>query len=716
MAHELDKHQLDRNDFKFVDVFNKGKKTRTWTCLHTDDTFTYTDGDGKTSNDLKGFLDKCMMAKKEGKKTIKEVGYAGTLKQAPDNQWMLIQDTDRYGIKKGLDGKPTIVRDKNIGLGRITRVTGEIVYLRDSIMGLTPYLKSTKGAGNFPYIPLKDEKTNKLVFEPYYAWVIRHEKDYQKENPEMLALAKNKMGVDAIAAIEAGKYTYAFDAAEAGQVDLETADNALLDDVRYSVSGDSRDLYTVDSLYAPVFVLNKEKDVVSISKKTLTQGKKVKGLGKVSKKFRFRFFKMLNYDGNLFFPVKKLKKISEGVYQVKEQGKSMKIVNGKIVPINAPLTVGTTLKGIVVNPIIEKNFTFVILNDNNERTFFVNKKNLKEMISKADGSEDDDSYNLTYGGNVGLLQKYKDATSHSNFEGGDIEEFHGGDVNFSGNNAIEVRTNMRGVPSFLRNDRVYPRYVPSVVKSYNADVARVTPLVPTRVSPIASVSRQIVGFDGSERVVGFDSNVEIPSDEFDNTKIYFNFLNNTDLKLGSLENNADLQFNMDGSTNAVDLNFDADDEDVSNAIGDWFKNLFDKSSIGKKEITPTQAKKLADPNKVEYTPEEVKVMYQKSGSKKPLGEWLKSDSSKQFLNSLTQIGYLLLLNKSQGGAAPDNTKQDNQDVGGYGGGDGAGSGGSNDDEQKDKKILGMHPVTFGIVTVVGLAAVGLGIWFIRRKK
>jgi len=671
MAHELDKAQLNRNDFKFVDVFNKGKKTRTWTCLHTDNTFTYTDGDGKTSKDLRVFLDDCMLAKKEGKNTIKEFGYAGTLKQAPDNKWMIIQDTERFGINKTSDGKATVIPDPaKIALGRMTQVIGEIVYLKDSIMGFTPYLKITSGkTGKYPYVPLKDAKTDKLIFEPYYAWVIKNEKIYQTENPELLATAKSKMGQDVVASIQANKYSYAFDAAESGQVDLETANNELLDEVRYSISGDTRNLFKVTKDKAPVFVFDKDKNIVVATPRRLEKGKKIRGLGKVSKNFRYRLPKMLNYEGNFFIPTRYLKKLGNDNYEVKFAARPISIVNGKIIPLNSPLSVGTVLSGIVTSPIVEKDFSFIIIEDNKNLTFFMKKNHLEEMLANFV----DDSYELTWGGNQSLINAYKDATSK--FEGGDVEDFYGGDVNFVGEDRFSSKVSKADLWSGVAGSK------------YGS-------------------AKEIWTIDGAEKVVGFDSNVDIPSDEFDNTQMYFNMDSNEKV-LGDFYDNTKVDLSFDGVVFDVES-----DEETSNAFGDWFKNLFKKKDKkGEVEITPEVARELADKNKVEYKPEEVQALYKKSGTNKPFNEWLKSSESKQFLNTLSQIGYTLLLNKSQGGIAPD--KSVSPDAGDYKGG---GNYGRDSSSTGDKKILGMHPVTFGVVAALALIGVGIGVYFIAKKK
>lgn len=642
MVHALDSVRLSKEDFSTKDGSQKVslgenvtgiRPNRTFTCLHTGDTFTFFEGDKKTKDDLNKFITDCKKKKQEGFKTISPVYgvWKGALQQAPDNEWMVIEDTERYGITK--PPKPRITPDPNkMMIGKSTRVKGEIVYLRDSILGFVPYLKITAGKStNFPYVPVKNNE-GKLVVEPYYAWVIKHEKEFAN-NPDTLSKAKSKMGIDVIASIEAGKYTYAFNAAQIGQIPLEVSNNEILDDVRYSVSGDdTRNMYKVITPKAPVFVFMKDVDYVSASPRLLNQGYKVKAKGVVSKNFRYRLGQMLNYDGSYLFPVKKLKKLDDGSYQVLETARPVSIVNDKIIPVKQRIPKGMILKGKTVTPVVEKKFSFIVLSDNDRRTLFVKKNHVQEMISEMS----------------------------SGFEGGDIIDFHGGTLDFSGTTNI------------------------------------------------------ISGVDGTERFLGFDSNADIPSDMFDNTKMYFNFGSNVDVPENMFDNtgvyfnfesNVQVSENMFDNTK-IDLSFDADNqEEVSNAFGDLFKKIFKR----KREITKEQAKKIADPNKVEYSPKEIQVMYEKSGTKKPFKDWLKSDDSKQFFNAITNVGYAILLGKVQGNVQNQTLPPDSLDN--Y-----EGYGNPNLDKDDDKKILGLHPVTFGIVSVLGLTALGFGIYFIAKKK
>lgn len=563
------------------------------------------------------------------------------LKQAPDNEWIVLEDTQRYGITEA----PNQVIKQNpqkLLISRMSRVKGSLVYLRDKNHSLIPYVRLSDDNLDYKYIPVKDG--NKFIIEPYYVWVIRNEKSIQEENPKKLALAKYKMGYDTVSRIQSGKYTYGFDASKSGQIDLETAGNEILDDVRYSMLGDTRDLYTVSKINTPVFIYNKHKNYLSKSHKNLKEGTKVKGISNVNQKFRYHLPEMVNYDGTLFFPAKKLKKVSEGVYEVMISARPLNIFDGKIIPLKTIMAVGTKLKGVLTSPVIEKVFSFICIADDKKRSIYVNKKNLHEMLANESG-------------NTSYILSDSSPIKSSSFEGGDIEDFHGGDVNFCGETAKEFASSL----------------------------------------------------DGNELVVSFDSTCN--HDLENNSNIQFNFDSNTDIK--NYANNTEMYFNMDSNVKVLgdfydnskmDLSFDADtEEESSNAIGDWFKNIFNKKS---KEVTLNEAKKIADPKKVEYTPKEVQAMYEKSGSKKPIRDWIKSDSAKNFMSNIYQVGYQLLLNKSQGGIAPDNTNKDSYQ----------GDSNATSNNKDEKLIVGMHPITFGIVTASTLLGIGLITLLIIKSK
>lgn len=115
-----------------------------------------------------------------------------------------------------------------------------------------------------------------------------------------------------------------------------------------------------------------------------------------------------------------------------------------------------------------------------------------------------------------------------------------------------------------------------------------------------------------------------------------------------------------------------------------------------------EANDLANTNKVVYTEAEALRLYANSGSKKPFRDWLKSDDSRQFFSDLANIGAILIMNNAKGGGT----------------GLGTGSTGTGyvppvddkDDDKGEATILGMHPVTF---TLVSIGVLGVGFFGIR---
>jgi hypothetical protein len=101
-------------------------------------------------------------------------------------------------------------------------------------------------------------------------------------------------------------------------------------------------------------------------------------------------------------------------------------------------------------------------------------------------------------------------------------------------------------------------------------------------------------------------------------------------------------------------------------------------------------------SKVEYSESEVNALYKKSGSKQPLKEWVKSDSAKSTLSNIGKFG-LGVLGALSGGAQQQSSSQTSMD-----------NSNSNTVDDGEKKILGMHPLTFGVVVlgVVGAAIIG----------
>jgi hypothetical protein len=150
---------------------------------------------------------------------------------------------------------------------------------------------------------------------------------------------------------------------------------------------------------------------------------------------------------------------------------------------------------------------------------------------------------------------------------------------------------------------------------------------------------------------------------------------------------------LDGLTeNTSLLSADGEDEEVSNAFGDWFKRNFRRTPSVDELYKDASTLKVADP-KVDIV--EAKVMekaYKESGSKKPLRDWINSDSGKSILSSAAQLATIFLnQNKTNTGG--------NTNTGGGGTGGNTDTGSTDDEKEKETTILGMTPVTFGIVAV-----------------
>ena len=153
---------------------------------------------------------------------------------------------------------------------------------------------------------------------------------------------------------------------------------------------------------------------------------------------------------------------------------------------------------------------------------------------------------------------------------------------------------------------------------------------------------------------------------------------------------------LDGLTeNTSLLSADGEDEEVSNAFGDWFKRVFKRTPSADELYKDASTLKLADPKVDIVEAAEMEKVYKESGSKKPFREWVKSDSAKNILSIAAQVAGLLIKGKEQ--AAADTTKDTKDDT--KSGGESGSTDDNKDDETKETKILGMSPVVFGIVAL-----------------
>ena len=139
-------------------------------------------------------------------------------------------------------------------------------------------------------------------------------------------------------------------------------------------------------------------------------------------------------------------------------------------------------------------------------------------------------------------------------------------------------------------------------------------------------------------------------------------------------------------------------ENTSSADGDY-SNLTNESLLGAdgdySNVTDATTTKVADPNKAVVDEKTMLGMFKKSGTRKTFKEWIKSDSVKSAINTLVQLGGGLLnqqtgssdINLGKGGNAPN--PNDEFD--------------SKNNPHEGVTILGMTPITFGIVSVVAIA-------------
>ncbi len=144
----------------------------------------------------------------------------------------------------------------------------------------------------------------------------------------------------------------------------------------------------------------------------------------------------------------------------------------------------------------------------------------------------------------------------------------------------------------------------------------------------------------------------------------------------------------------------AGNEDYHNSIGSWAKGIFSKSDSG---LTKDDAAKIADPNNTELSAAEMDALYKKSGSKKSFKDWY-ANRGQGVLDSLSSaiLSADTLLGKQKDGKALE-TKLTTEST----------SGKSSTDAVT---VMGMHPLTFGIVALITLSAIGFFGYKALNKK
>jgi hypothetical protein len=120
---------------------------------------------------------------------------------------------------------------------------------------------------------------------------------------------------------------------------------------------------------------------------------------------------------------------------------------------------------------------------------------------------------------------------------------------------------------------------------------------------------------------------------------------------------------------------------------------------------PTDGTNTEIPNVV--SAESMQKAYKSSGSKRPFRDWLYSEEGKGIVNELTKfVNVLVNPNASTSGGAtgtkPSETPKDGTP--------------KNEDEKKETKILGMSPITFGIVSLLTIAVTSFVAYKIIKSK
>ena len=108
--------------------------------------------------------------------------------------------------------------------------------------------------------------------------------------------------------------------------------------------------------------------------------------------------------------------------------------------------------------------------------------------------------------------------------------------------------------------------------------------------------------------------------------------------------------------------------------------------------------------------ESMQKAYKSSGSKRPFRDWLYSEEGKGIVNELTKFVNVLVnpSGSTSGGATgvgtkPSETPKDDGKP-------------KNEDEKKETKILGMSPITFGIVSLLTIAVTSFVAYKIIKSK
>lgn len=579
--------------------------------------------------DAKGKVEACY----DKRPKTSNISVGGDTLQAPNNEWMVIKDTQYYKVPDSQKG--TVTAQQGVGLGRISKVRANLVFVRYQGT-LRKMLKMDKNA---PYNYIDAEAAI-----PYYQYLLKNKNSYMSD-PKSMELIAWAEGIDK--KIKEGKMS--FDGEESS-FDGNTALDLSFDG-EDSSSADGSKKFKVVKPQAKVFAQDKSTGVIHFTKRKLGKGSKVSGTILPKGDFKFR---------------KKNKKTN-------------------------------------AISLVTKTAGFVKIGENDKANILVHIGSLRPIVKKS-----------SFDGNTTL------------------------DLSFDGNTNIDLSI-QGGRMARPRRRKLTPEQVAKRKAKRAAVVARRA----KHKAAIAARRSKKSSFEGNTNLdLGFDGNTNLDlsfDGGYHRPKIE-TVPNNLDLgidgryknrgrhlgtirRLASFDGNTNLDLSFNGGSLNEDFHGGGDmlyfdgSEEMSNAIGDWFKKQKEKREIKKlekaekKALSKEQASVLADPRKVVYTEEEMKDVYKSSGSSKPFSEWTKGEGAKNMLNSIAQFGaaWLQAKSKQAEGETGEGDRTSEEIV------EEQSKTGAGADDKGDKKILGMHPITFGIVaTVVGLAAIGTIVYLSKK--
>ncbi len=695
--------------------------------------------------------------------------------QAPDNDWMVTEDTSYYKVPDNQNGTVTKQADK--ALGRISRVKANLVFVRYQGT-LRKMLKMDKNA---PY-----NYIDASAAIPYYQYILKNRAQYQidPKGYETLAWAE---GVDK--KVKGGQLAFdgddssftgntnmdlSFDGNTA--IDLSFVGNTNLDlGVDGEESGADGEYFYIVKPKTKILVKDKKTGIVHNSKHKLGKGSKVKG--KVVKgvhKFRAKSKK----TGT----VSTINKASGYVIIGENDLAQMLVPVGSIRPLNMSSFSGNTNLdlGFAGNTNLDLGFagnTNLDLGFNGNTTLDLSvdgsrpkltpeqraerraKRRAKMLARRASGKGHGRGGKRKHGkrhssltGNTGLDLSFNGNTNLDlSVEGGEVKKRHHG----------KHRGHGRGHGKHKGGHRKHAEKVAAFSGNTNLDLNFNGGFNKTlqREMKVNLNHRLTDGIDGDD---GIDGNTNLDL-SFDGAAMKRHFRERP--QLDNVQNGLDLGFtgnhashtqgvrigssshghhSFNGGALERDFNgggdmlyFDGSDE-MSNAIGSWIKGIKAKAATNKAErkekkeankITKEAEKKQkADAKAKEkaMSKENAAVLADKNKvvftEDEMVDIYKSSGSSRPFSEWTKSEGAKNFFNSiTQFGAAFLQKKS--QEAAGVTPDDN--SGGSSDDNSGggnggsptgEKTILGMHPVTFTIVAVgVGLLAIG-GIYLASRGK